>query len=1304
MVAGGSAAYGASISGTVYHEDGTTPLTGEIIAVKVRSGSPCSDSHVAGTLVNQSDGTYLIDGLPAGTFLLRAENLRMDDGSQSDYVKEWWSSAGSYMHCLQAESFTVTSTDSLSGYDFQLSTGHTITGTVRDASGVPITGAAVDIQVRLPIDGGVCSNWMYYGGTSTDPANGTFILRGIPTTDAYFLANYDQVLDYLTEWYTGDPVDPSSRLCDQAQAVYVDASKSGIDFELAAGGGISGTVYETDGTTPINGGWGVRAYMVTGDGQDTYYTYVAGSDIGSDGTYRIGGLPEGIYVIHADPENGDYIPSYYDNTSTPDQATRISVVTGDTVTGRDFQLTHLTAYSGTHAPGIDLDDYGASTWTTSSGHTALDFWVKIVDYDGIADNGITHSVTVTYPDGTTTKTLAFQYRNDNDSAIYALWDDDIAQPMDVAAYSGDFVFRVEDIDGQWSQVSDNVQANPIAAPETSSFYPRYDSPQSIEAHFDDVYVNGTLYDDFSAGFDDTKWRVGPESVTISGGEAVLAKTWPITGGDNHQLALRNPESITSHAATVRLSSITGDTPDASVGGFYFHDGQGDVLATVSLRGESAGYSVIRVYWQGGHLIAEPVVPFQSLGPVSLGNRYRLSIGWNGTQFDFGVQGLDDSVDYSTTYIHSGTVSPTGMAERFIEVISWLTLNTTTPTFDWAEVPGSLFYRIRVYNLDDGTIYRGYASSPPYTLPPAILKPGGIYKYRIDAFRDHQWFEVDNKAGSDRNQTRIWVTAGTPAQRPYIEMGSWQGIKSWTSPRQGSHLSPWIEVYDAQGVPDNIKSAKVIFPDGTTSRPLYFVSRYNSYSGEYGTDYFGDMPSGTYTFVVEDRDGNVFEASEAFTSAPLPSIAPETLQPAQDAVITTDTLAISWGAVTGAKMYYVRIYDANGNVMLRKRVAHPTTTVSLPTNLFRPGHRYSYYVRAMDGFYEDRYQNESAPDWSTFNRWFTIAPVVTGTHAPDIDLDGWGAGQGQTKAPDGSGNIFILDFWVRVADMDGVPENIASVTVSHPSMGTDVMYLNWRPSSTEGYYYAQRQVADFADIPAGDYTFVVTDHQGNTRSIVDTVTPVRVAVPADTRPESGAATGMQPKFEWEASENAVRYMVRIYSGWNATLMRSAKVAETDYVVPPENQLSPQALYQYRVYAYHENPDDGEVDNYAINMATIGMMPHFWTQNTLDIDQDGVDDGADDYPYDPAASLDTDGDGYPDAWNAGYTQNDSTSVPQLVLDGLPLAPEFHVDANGDTRVGLEDILFLLRNASQEIDAQSAALEEAIRGLKVLSGATP
>ncbi|MGA1822571.1 MAG: DUF3160 domain-containing protein [Thermoplasmatota archaeon] len=64
---------------------------------------------------------------------------------------------------------------------------------------------------------------------------------------------------------------------------------------------------------------------------------------------------------------------------------------------------------------------------------------------------------------------------------------------------------------------------------------------------------------------------------------------------------------------------------------------------------------------------------------------------------------------------------------------------------------------------------------------------------------------------------------------------------------------------------------------------------------------------------------------------------------------------------------------------------------------------------------------------------------------------------------------------------------------------------------------------------------------------------------------------------------------------------------------------------------------------------------------DWDGDGVVNIFDDFPFDPAASLDTDGDGYPDEWNPGMDQDDSTTG--LSLDAFPYDPLEWMDSDLD-----------------------------------------
>ncbi|MGD9096974.1 MAG: hypothetical protein PVF97_02745, partial [Desulfobacterales bacterium] len=122
-----------------------------------------------------------------------------------------------------------------------------------------------------------------------------------------------------------------------------------------------------------------------------------------------------------------------------------------------------TAAPGPPLPGVDIL-YGGSgvqtrTFNSTSPTTYLNHDVQITDYDGIAADGSSHTVTVTYPD-LTVRSLVFSHSTGPYSAVYQLWDDTIPQPFDSLAYSGDYTYRVDD---SWdaTQAVETFSANPV---------------------------------------------------------------------------------------------------------------------------------------------------------------------------------------------------------------------------------------------------------------------------------------------------------------------------------------------------------------------------------------------------------------------------------------------------------------------------------------------------------------------------------------------------------------------------------------------------------------------------------------------------------------------------------------------------------------------------------------------------------------------------------------------------------------------------------------------------------------------------
>lgn len=85
-----------------------------------------------------------------------------------------------------------------------------------------------------------------------------------------------------------------------------------------------------------------------------------------------------------------------------------------------------------------------------------------------------------------------------------------------------------------------------------------------------------------------------------------------------------------------------------------------------------------------------------------------------------------------------------------------------------------------------------------------------------------------------------------------------------------------------------------------------------------------------------------------------------------------------------------------------------------------------------------------------------------------------------------------------------------------------------------------------------------------------------------------------------------------------------------------------------------------DFVVLTQGVTGVEFHIF-QPSDDSDNDGVLNDVDRFPLDAAASVDTDHDGYPDSWNIGYSQADSTTG--LSLDSYPLDSACYLPEHGD-----------------------------------------
>src|SRR6185295_19514665 len=108
---------------------------------------------------------------------------------------------------------------------------------------------------------------------------------------------------------------------------------------------------------------------------------------------------------------------------------------------------------------------------------------------------------------------------------------------------------------------------------------------------------------------------------------------------------------------------------------------------------------------------------------------------------------------------------------------------------------------------------------------------------------------------------------------------------------------------------------------------------------------------------------------------------------------------------------------------------------------------------------------------------------------------------------------------------------------------------------------------------------------------------------------------------------------------------------------------------------------------------------------DSDGDGVTNSLDAFPLDRAASVDSDHDGYPNAWNAGRSQADSTTG--LTLDAFPTDAACWLAAHGsggvcnygatipnyipDAVTQQGDVVYLLSSANKRVYRRSISTNQ-------------
>jgi hypothetical protein len=351
-------AAGGRISGTV-----TDAATGALLANVEVDVINSAGSYVTYGYTNSSGVYTTYSGLPSGTYYALTSNSQ-------GYLDELYNNIPCPSRSCSVTSGTpvaVTAGATTSGISFGLALGGRISGTVTDGfTALPLAGVSVYIYNST-------GSSMTSGYTNSSGVFTTY--SGLPSGTYYALTWNSQ--GYIDELYNNIPCPAGSCTMTSGTAISVTAgaTTTGINFGLARGGRISGTVTDAFTALPLVG---VSVYVYSASGNQVTSGYTDSSGVYT--TYN--GLPSGTYYARTRNSQG-YIDEVYNNIACPlsvctvTSGTPIAVTVGTTTTGIDFGLalggrirgTVTDVGTGLPLAGVAVYVYNSSGNQVTSGST-----------------------------------------------------------------------------------------------------------------------------------------------------------------------------------------------------------------------------------------------------------------------------------------------------------------------------------------------------------------------------------------------------------------------------------------------------------------------------------------------------------------------------------------------------------------------------------------------------------------------------------------------------------------------------------------------------------------------------------------------------------------------------------------------------------------------------------------------------------------------------------------------------------------------------------------------------------------------
>ena len=298
-----------------------------------------------------------------------------------------------------------------------------------------------------------------------------------------------------------------------------------------------------------------------------------------------------------------------------------------------------------------------------------------------------------------------------------------------------------------------------------------------------------------------------------------------------------------------------------------------------------------------------------------------------------------------------------------------------------------------------------------------------------------------------------------------------------------------------------------------------------------------------------------------------------------------TPTFTWDPVPNANRYRVRIYNSHNNNTVWRGYTGNEPSYTVPPGILLPHTSYFYRIDTRDTHDPldvDNMSKSPASSGDNFQFW-------TGEESADpfIELDSSGV---STWNDSFAGEH--LSFWIKVHDVQGVPEDIESVKVTFPVSGDEeILYYraDRETTATSGIYASD----SFLPIEDGTYTFTVTDRGGHVFITTEDFTSDPIGYPSETSllpAHNTVVNDTAVDFDWEDVTGAAFYRVEIY---DTDYNRIYAFATTDSQYSlPAGFLKENTFYRYRITTRREFFSEN-VDNGSSSPWSTSVTPTFMT---------------------------------------------------------------------------------------------------------------